>query len=181
MKLYLDNTVIVDHSLPNVDPKGKQMADKIMSECQSGANIGVISDLTLLELAGTCQKFAYEDIRQNQQINEEQCMNFVRDKGRVIYSDAIKILLKMPYIKLESVMNLKFQDIVSDAIDVMKETTGRKKRFSGYFAFSRAYTVDILHVLLAKHVKCDEFHTSDVAIKKLEEHPKIDPLKIVLH
>lgn len=113
MKIYLDNTIIVAYSLLNIEPKDKRMAEKIMSMCKSGTNMGVISDLTFLELAGTCQRFAYEDIRQNQQMNEDECMNYARDQGLVTYRDAVSILLKLPFIKLESAMNLKFQDHMS--------------------------------------------------------------------
>ncbi len=45
--------------------------------------------------------------------------------------------------------------------------------------FRRAYTADLLHVLIAKHIGCDEFYTFDGDIKKLESHPKIDPMKII--
>lgn len=180
MNIYLDNNILVYYSLPNAKAEFKQASEEIFNTCKSGKNTGVISNLTLTELAGTCQRYVYDDFK-NKQINKEELLNYVRTRGLDVYSEVVDALLAMPYIKLESTMNLTFQDIIFDALKVMKETSGRLVYRSKSVEFTRAYMADILHVLLARHVKCDEFHTFDKGIKKLETHPKILPMQIILH
>ena len=57
----------------------------------------------------------------------EQREQYVKTEGLANYDRIIPHFLPLPHIKLEDASNLKFHDIISDALDVMQETVGTVK------------------------------------------------------
>lgn len=171
-KAYLDTNVLVYKLLPGSKSALQDRAEQIFYKCRSGTHLGIISSLTLTEFAGVCQKIETYDTAAMKSMNDSKREQHVRMEGLNNYKRVIPHLLSLPHIKLEKAINLKFQDIISDAITVMQETNGTitipKSQYGqpSHAKFKRAYTADILHVLLAKHVGCDEFYTFDAGIKK---------------
>lgn len=185
IKAYLDTNVLVYRLFSQNNSRLQYGANDILNKCRTGTHLGIISNLTLTEFAGVCQKMETYDITTIGPMNNTQRQQHVQSEGLKNYNRVIPHFLSLPYIKLERASNLKFQDIISDAVEVMQETFGTiriPRSLPGQqirAEFKRAYTADILHVLLAKHIECDEFYTFDADIKKLESHPKISSMKIM--
>ncbi len=62
----------------------------------------------------------------------------VRTEGLANYNKVIPHFLSLPNIKMEEVPNLKFQDIISDALKVMQETNGTKNFKNNFWASSKS-------------------------------------------
>jgi len=186
-KAYLDTNVLVYRLLPSNNSRLQRGARDILDKCRSGTHLGIISNLTLTEFAGVCQKMETYDIVRIGPMNDIQRETHIQTEGLANYNRVIPHFLSLPHIKLEETSNLKFSDIISDSLEVMQETIGtikipRARPGEQIKAeFRRAYVADILHLLLAKHVGCDEFYTFDKDIKKLQSHQKFDSIKIMTY
>jgi len=185
IKAYLDTNVLVYRLLPSDNNRLQQHTREIFNKCRSGSRLGIISNLTLTEFAGVCQKMEARDIARIEPMGASQRERHVQSAGLANYNRVIPILLSLPNIKFENPSNLRFEDMMADALKIMQETVGTitlSRAAPGVpreSDFRRAYVADVLQVLLAKYVGCDEFYTFDKDIKKLEAHCKITPLKIM--
>lgn len=182
LKAYMDSNVLAYRFL-SADSSKSLSARRIFKKCKDGTHLGVISTLTLIEFSGVCQKTATYH-QKIESVPEKSREKFILEEGLKLFNTSVSSILSMPYVQIIEMKNLDLQKVLCDALKIMNETVGivsiQKTRGPHKFKFERAYTADLLHVLLAKHLKCDEFYTFDQGIKKLEGHPNIESLQIML-
>lgn len=185
LKAYLDTNILVDMVFPNNNHSQHDKAKQVFNQFKTAKYLGVISTLTLTEFAGVCQRIESFNFAKIATLREHERSKYVQTEGLNNYNRLIPTLVSLPNVKIEKGSTITFQHILEQAHIVMQDTSGtvliEKNPSTSQFSsdYKRAYVADILHVLLAKYTDCNVFFTFDYEIKKLENHPLIDPLKII--
>lgn len=147
-----------------------------------------------MEVLEVLRKMRASDFETISQIQRDAQASHVFAGARQTYAEFVSELLKTPEIEIMSDgLNVDITKMLSQALEILADLKGRIRMYSEcnrcggtrngerFISVHKcAGTADIIHLLLAKAMKCHSFITFDKGFLELVNDSRIKPLRIIV-
>ena len=188
-KEYLDTNVLISYQVGREkDPKYFPLAQDIFREIIVGKYIGVVSFVTLMEAVNVFRRIKTEELRVLGITDSNQQTEYVKNESRFLYSELVQKLLETRgNIRLEECKTVSISSFLSTSLDMVQQYYGTVKTYNNckqcksnipHHVHKAVGPLDVLHVFIAKALRCKYLITFDKGFKDIINDQRIKPLEI---
>jgi predicted nucleic acid-binding protein len=195
---YIDTSVFLAYLLgKEYDPRQYPIAKDFFTALsynknqkrKRGGGGGILSFLVLIEILAVLRGQKTKEFELLKSMTSEaERTDYVISEAKKIYEELIIEALKIPQIHYMRPLNIDINNLIYSALTILSNIRGtvkfrnvcrecgRKRPYKFVAVHKIAGSIDIIHVLLAKELKCNEFVTLDRSFEELKVY--VQPLKI---
>jgi predicted nucleic acid-binding protein len=197
---YIDTSVFLAYLLgKEYDPRQYPIAKDFFAALSNNKNRkrkrggggggGILSFLVLIEILAVLRGQKTKEFELLKSMTSEaERTDYVISEAKKIYEELIIEALKIPQIQYMRPLNIDINNLMYSALTILSNVRGtvkfrnvcRECGRKGSYKFVAVHkivgSIDIIHVLLAKELKCNEFVTLDRSFEELKVY--VQPLKI---
>lgn len=190
---YIDSSVFLTYIAgPTEEPREYPLAKAFFKEIASHKRIGVLSYLTIMEILDVLRKWKGGEFDSITALETDgQRLTYVIDGAMKLYQKVILETLATPEFRLIETDGIDTSLMLRTAFEIMTDVKGVVRLYDnckkcGYTRNGENFisvhkcvgTVDIIHALLAKAMKCNSFVTFDKGFIDLVNDQRLKPLSI---
>lgn len=197
---YIDTSVFLAYLLgKEYDPRQYPIAKDFFAALSNNKNRkrkrggggggGILSFLVLIEILAVLRGQKTKEFELLKSMTSEaERTDYVISEAKKIYEELIIEALKIPQIQYMRPLNIDINNLMYSALTILSNVRGtvkfrnvcrecgRKRSYKFVAVHKIVGSIDIIHVLLAKELKCNEFVTLDRSFEELKVY--VQPLKI---
>lgn|GEM_PF-5546279 len=191
--VYIDANVFLSYMAgQDADPQQYPFAKAFFTGLPSGKQAGVFSLLSGLEILDVLRKWkGWEFETLSRMSTQEDHIKHVIEGARERYAEIITEMLAVPEIRFMQPLHLDITQLLHDALEILSDVKGsvrfydsckicgRQNNGQKFLSVHKCVGMqDVIHVLLAKAMKCDAFVTFDRGFLELLNETRIRPVRI---
>jgi predicted nucleic acid-binding protein len=183
---------LLAYILGEKDPEKYVLAKDFLEGLAPKGQQAILSNLALMEILAVLRSNKSKEFKTLNSINGwDRRLTYVIDGANTMYNELIEICLKLQVIRfMPMAVNIDISQLLLSALQILSAMRGRVqfqyfcsgcgRKKGEYFlsAHKCVGTVDIIHALLAKELKCNKLVTFDRGFEELITESRIQPLDI---
>ena len=165
-------------------------AAQILKDVKYGRMHGVVSPLVLAEIRSVLRKQLSKNKSKLKQFTSEEKIQYINKRSEIKYNEILSMILKLSNIKLDIGGDIDSKELFDATLKIMREIKGKIKNHDQgsesnakdtTYDFKIAGISDILHVLLAKNMGCEQLITFDHDYEEFTNFDEFKSLKIIVY
>lgn len=194
---YIDSSVLIAYIYePQADDeyhtKQHESAKRFFDEIKAGRQLGILSDLALMEVLGVFRKDRTKELEELKKMPSwKQQLTFIVEGAKNVYEGLMTEMLKIPQVKFMRPLTADVTELLSSASDILYDMRGRVKFYDScdkcctrkegeQFVCTHKCVgaMDVLHAVIANELNCTKLATFDKGFHELKSEYRLHPLEI---
>lgn len=188
-KVYLDTNVLISYQVgKEKDPKYFPLAQDVFREIIVGKYIGVVSLVTLMETVNVFRRIKMEESNEQGITDPNKQLEYIKNESKLLYRELVQKLLETQRnIRLEECDGVAISNFLSTSLEIAQQYLGVVRTYNNckqcksnipHNVHKAIGALDILHIFIARALKCKYLITFDKGFKEIINDERIKPLEI---
>ncbi len=188
-KVYLDTNILISYQVGREkDPKYFPLAQDVFRQIIVGKYIGVVSFVTLMEAVNVFRRIKTEELKELGITDPDKQTEYVKNESTFLYQQLTRKLLEAQRnLRLEDCKGVSISSFLSTSLEISQNYSGVVKTYNDcrqcksnipHNVHKAIGALDIIHIFIARGLKCKYLITFDKGFKQIINDERIKPLEV---